>query len=560
MKYWIQKILVLLICILLGASVSTFAEESAPTYEKVVRTPRAHHKKKNKEKVTIMIYMNGSDLESENGEATTDLTEMIKAGSSDQVNVVVQTMGTKKWSKKLGIASNRSQIYEVNGDGLKLVKDDLGQLNCTTEKTFGNFVKWTADNYPANRYILLFWNHGGGPVYGFGYDEYQDWNESLTIDEIQGGLRNAGVFFDFIGMDCCIMSNLEVCCALYDFCDYVILSEDFESGLGWYYTNWLKALYKNPAIDTASLAKIIIDDMVAKNESNDLNGDEAILSFIDEGQMKLLMSAWVNFAYANERELTGNNYSQKRSRRGPVRVHPKFSASNFFSWWFDDEDIQMSDYYVTDIMAVAENVNSDESDALASAISKAILYSNCTSGNEGLTGLAVSLPYGDSEFYSEMKRVFTNCGFDDGYVAWLRKFVNASGKTDYYDYDDWEEEWNGWDDYEDDYDWSLWDLFDDDEFWEDEDTWGWTEEDSYSEGDGLLGFLDWLLSDDEDMYSSDDEEEGDFFDWLFEDDAEDDYEDDYYSYDSYDYEGDYDDEYDDFDGDGLIDFIEWLFE
>ena len=51
-----------------------------------------------------------------------------------------------------------------------------------------------------------------------------------------------------------------------------------------------------------------------------------------------------------------------------------------------------------------------------------------------------------------MKNVFTNCGFDNDYVTWLKKFVNASGKTDYYDYDEWEDEWNGWDDYDDDYD------------------------------------------------------------------------------------------------------------
>lgn len=557
MRYWIKKTLVLLICILLGASVSTFAEESAPTYDKVVRSPRMSLKKKTNDKVTIMIYMNGSNLESENGAATADLMEMIKAGDSDQVNVIVQTMGTKKWSKKLGVAANRSQIYEVTGSGLNLVKDDLGQLDCTTQKTFGNFVKWTANNYPADRYILLFWDHGAGPVYGFGYDEYQDYEASLTIDEIQGGLRDAGVFFDFIGMDCCIMSNLEVCCALYDFCDYVVLSEDFESGLGWYYTKWLKALYKNPAMDTVSLAKLIIDDMVAKNESDDVEGDEAILSLIDEGQMKLLMSAWMHFAYENERALTGNNYSQKRTRKGPVRVHPKLSISNFFSWWSDDEDVQMSDYYVTDIMAVAENIDSDESDALASAVSKAIVYSNCTDGNEGLTGLAVSLPYGDSDFYSEMKKVFTNCGFDKDYVTWLKKFVNASGKTDYYDYDEWEDEWNGWDDYEDDFDWSIWDLFEDDEFWADEDTWGWTEEDSYYEGDGIFGFINWLLSDDEDSYSTDyydDDDEGGFLDWLLSDDDYDDYD-----YDDYDYD-DYDDDYDDFDGEGLIDFIGWLFE
>ena len=86
-------------------------------------------------------------------------------------------------------------------------------------------------------------------IKNLGYDEWNaDENATLTIDEMQSALKDAGTFFDFIGMDCCIMSSLEVCCALYDFCDYMILSEDFESGLGWYYTDFINAMNNNPDV------------------------------------------------------------------------------------------------------------------------------------------------------------------------------------------------------------------------------------------------------------------------------------------------------------------------
>ena len=46
---------------------------------------------------TVMVYLNGSDLESEYGEATYDIAEMVASGVGKNVNVIVQTMGTRQW-------------------------------------------------------------------------------------------------------------------------------------------------------------------------------------------------------------------------------------------------------------------------------------------------------------------------------------------------------------------------------------------------------------------------------------------------------------------------------
>ena len=204
--------------------------------------------------------MNGSDLESEDGEATEDLCEMLAANISSQVNVLVETIGTKSWSKRLGIASDHTQRYKAEAGNLVLVDDSLGQLDCTSPDTLADFISWGAENYPANRYILIFWDHGAGPVYGFGYDEHQSEDSVLTIDEIQTAIRQSGIYFDIIGMDSCIMSSLELCCAMYNYCDYMILSEDFESGYGWSYTGWLNALSENTSISSEELGKIIVDE------------------------------------------------------------------------------------------------------------------------------------------------------------------------------------------------------------------------------------------------------------------------------------------------------------
>jgi hypothetical protein len=447
-----------------------------------VREPKVKLKGNGEDTVTVLIYMNGSDLESESGEASTDLSEMVKAGSSDKVNVLVQTMGTKKWTN-YGISSRKSQIYSVDGSGVNLVKDDMGQLDCTDPNALSDFIAWGAANYPADRYILLFWDHGGGPVYGFGSDE---WNEdeyaSLTIDEMQTALSRGGVYFDFIGMDCCIMSCLEVCAALYDYCDYAVLSEDFESGLGWNYTPWLSALYENTSISTPQLGKEIVDAMVQANVEDSYAGDDSILAVIDQAMLRVLWQTWTDFAYANESTLLNSNYSRPVQREDNGRIHPlikpRFSDSwddfSFSDYYSEEGEPEMSEYYVTDIMAVASNIDTAESSALRAALDNAIVYMAASEGDKDLTGISVTLPYGDAVFYADLKRIFTNCSFDAEYIAWLEKFVSAAGLGSYYDYSDWEDDWDGWDSYDDDYDWDSWLYGGDscDDYWDDWDIWG----------------------------------------------------------------------------------------
>lgn len=456
---------------LAGAEHAAGAAEN-PFPEDMVKEKQTEIKGDGKDQATVFVYMNGSDLESEDGEATEDLCEMLAANISSQVNVLVETIGTKSWSKRLGIASDHTQRYKAEAGNLVLVDDSLGQLDCTSPDTLADFISWGAENYPANRYILIFWDHGAGPVYGFGYDEHQSEDSVLTIDEIQTAIRQSGIYFDIIGMDSCIMSSLELCCAMYNYCDYMILSEDFESGYGWSYTGWPNALSDNTSISSEELGKIIVDDMIADNEEN---GEGAsTLALIDESYMKVLYTAWADFAYANEPALLGENYSMHV--RGGRRTHPVLREKGLFDFLFDEDgDYSMSDYYITDIMAVAQNIESKETEALAAAVNLSIRYFNCTDDEVGMTGLSVTLPYGDSEFYGYLYPVFTGVGMDADYVGWLEKFVYAEGYNDYYDYESWyEDDWEGWDDYEDDWDWIDWLFFEDDDYWEDDswDEWG----------------------------------------------------------------------------------------
>lgn len=392
---------------------------------------------------TIMVYINGSDLESEAGEATNDISEMIASGIGDNVNVIIQTMGTRHW-QDYGISSRSAQTYKIENGSLRLIRDRLGQLDCTDKKTLSEFIGFCKSEYPAERYMFLFWDHGGGPVYGFGYDEWQSETESLTIAEMAEAFsENEDVHFDIIGMDCCIMASMETCYALSPYCKYALLSEDFESGLGWSYTGWMKEMEKDPGIATPLLGKYIIDAIIEDNE-NRFGGASSSVGLYNTATARSLYEAWKTYAYKNESALMKKNYSKSHKAKG---------RSYFDMWGYDYSYVTLSDYYISDILALVEGIDKESKEAknLISTLKASVVYFGHTSDKNELTGLAVSLPYGDYDFYNRLRQVYSDIGLDEDYIDWLGGFVKSSGYNDYYDYYSFENNWGGWGDYESQY-------------------------------------------------------------------------------------------------------------
>ncbi len=64
------------------------------------------------------------------------------------------------------------------------LEKDLGSVSTTASDTLSDFIRWCDENYPANRTALIFWDHGGGSVSGFGYDEKFVSSGSMTLGEI----------------------------------------------------------------------------------------------------------------------------------------------------------------------------------------------------------------------------------------------------------------------------------------------------------------------------------------------------------------------------------------
>ena len=173
----------------------------------------------------------------------------------------------------------------------------------------------------------------------------------------------------------------------------------------------------------------------------------------------------------------------------------------------------MEDYYISDILALVESIDSDSDEAkeLKAALRAAVAYYGHTSDKNELTGLAVSLPYGDSTFYKKLSTVYKKIGLDSEYIDWLEGFVSSSGYSDYYDYDDFEDSWGGWGSCDGDYGCSTsgscnTDSYYDDS-WYDDDYYddGWYDDDSYYDDYYYDDYYDDDYYDDDWIYDYDDD-------------------------------------------------------
>lgn len=60
----------------------------------------------------------------------------------------------------------------------------------TRKSALTDFISFAAGQYPADRYFLILWDHGGGTMGGYGYDElYED--ESLSLADLSEAVQKA---------------------------------------------------------------------------------------------------------------------------------------------------------------------------------------------------------------------------------------------------------------------------------------------------------------------------------------------------------------------------------
>ncbi len=194
---------------------------------------------------TIMLYLCGSNLESDYGAASEDIEEVLAVNNQpEDINFLFQTGGTTHWYNSQ-ISANK--LCRFHADNHNLVLDEkIAQNNMGSASTLASYINWGMENYPADKYGVILWNHGGA-LDGVCFDDNY-YGDGLTASEVVTAMetvfaKNGNTKLEFIGYDACLMGCQDIAEFNAPYFNYMVSSEETEEGDGWDYEGWVDDLY-----------------------------------------------------------------------------------------------------------------------------------------------------------------------------------------------------------------------------------------------------------------------------------------------------------------------------
>jgi len=252
---------------------------------------------------TVMVYLDSdNNLESA---GINDINEMEMAGSTAEVNIVVQidripysvladnNEGYADDASNGNWTDTRRYYITQDFDPVQInsqLKSNLSELNMGDPQTLIDFTNWATSNYPAKKYLLVIWNHGGG----FRSSSYT--TKDIAWDDTSGGDKitmleleyafsaisaQIGGNIDIVGMDACFMAMTEVAYQIKDYTDILVTSEESVPFNGWPYDTILAQLASNPLVSSEQLAVDIVDKYILSYSYGAVSQSAIDLSYMD---------------------------------------------------------------------------------------------------------------------------------------------------------------------------------------------------------------------------------------------------------------------------------------
>lgn len=340
-------------------------------------------------KTTVIIYAVASDLESKLGMFSMDIDEIVGANPSG-TEIIVQVGGTENYRNK-NLADGKTQRISLT-DGKLTVLEVLEDAKMCDRQTLVDFLNFATEAAPADRYVLVFWDHGEGTLGGFGRDELNS-NASLSLSDMKEALAQTNVQFDIIVFDACLMATVECAYALEGAGEYMIASEDVVPTDGLYYTTWLRSLSVNKTLSTEALAKMIVDAYVVHAPPN---REDVTLSVIRLDNVQ-------NVALGVQREMLKISKSQTLAEKlMQIGIKPFGQGVG-------------NDQY--DILSVFSELDMDVS-TLNTELEHVIYYKR-SAVREKYSGLALYLPLVRSGEFEKVKQDLLQIGYPEDIIGVL---------------------------------------------------------------------------------------------------------------------------------------------
>ena len=389
----------------------------------------------NDKNVVVLEYIIGSNLENAQGLASANIRQMKDVTTKgDNLKFVLQTGGSFRWFTS-EIPENSNGRYVIEGGIISEVEKLDDKLCMSEPQSLTDFLNWGKQNYPADRYILVLWDHGGGFSLGYGSDSLnrRKDGDTMLVNEMIEAIDASGMKFDVIGFDACLMQTLETALAFEPYADYYIASEESEGGYGWFYTSAFGKLAEDPTTPTLDFAKELISAYDVYNTAiHDGKIDSsATLSVVDLTMVKPVYEQLSElFKISNEAIKDNSEYFADIS----------LSASNAYCFG-NKEQIDLINYLeILDSIDYDNTICKDGAcEMISDSMKAAIPYRNKNSA-EGINGMTLTFPLEAIYQYEKIYDQFNHFDMEDQkdfYNSFFSILVATNKNNSYYASEEW---------------------------------------------------------------------------------------------------------------------------
>ena len=206
---------------------------------------------------TIMVYLDGDNNLERYYWVT--LNEMEREGSPANVNVVVladfATLHIAPMSEPPGRTLRIPLIQDNDMDTVRNATN-MGELDMGNPITLREFINYCKNNYPADKYMLVLKDHGDGwKGHSVDTTNLYDW---MYMGETKTALSQAGVTFDVVLFDQCLMAMAEVAYQIRGNVKVMVASEEVTNTDDVPYWMIIRGINSNPEWDAITFADYLI--------------------------------------------------------------------------------------------------------------------------------------------------------------------------------------------------------------------------------------------------------------------------------------------------------------
>lgn len=365
---------------------------------------------------TLLVYMVGSDIVDD---GIADLNEMKAAGSTENINIVTMLGGSKREGWQTPTTSTLENGEEISQSFVPSIPNMSNSGNIT------EFLNWGIANYPAKKYMLIFYNHGGD-IRGFGVDETTGKINSVT--DIQQGIANSDFIknnnkFELLGFDACLMATFEVQSAFRNFGKYYIASEETEPYHAWNWTPVITAMNAQIGLDGKDLGRLIVDTYLQQSAAE--KTEHVTLSVVDLSKITALETALEQLLSKLDDDLYLESFLKARGRS--EEYHKVISTPEY-----SDDMVDIGDL-VKHLQDQEPGLEADIANVLAK-LKDAVVYEKSDKTRPQATGISMYVPFNvfsdEDETYYVIDENYTKIDFSSTIKNFIAQNYTEFGLAD----------------------------------------------------------------------------------------------------------------------------------